>query len=190
MSKRLCSLGLASLLIAGCGSSKGVYEVVSQRWVQDSVEVRIVETADSNAAKVSLPKITIYCSSCNLVDPPRVLGFDGTGTTRVYMPETLYELEPRLHLLGSGIDTTVILHARPPELDAQFFKLSTALSGRVLATQESPLYSAGSQDSVVATARTGDQLNIFGEDGHFFFVHHPLFNAPLYLLKTNAVKLF
>lgn len=189
MNKKALAL-LVAVCFAGCSGSKDVYHVRSQAWVGDSIEVAVYETASPTATQVSPPKITIYCRSCNLIDAPRELTFDAQGTAHVYMPETLYELEPRLHLLGKGIDTTIILHTAPPAVDQQRFKLGLPLVGRIMLLEESPLYASSDQDSTVTSARTGDQMNIFGEDQHFYLVHHPMFSAPLFLLKTNAARLF
>ena len=189
MSKIALALTLSAVLL-GCSSSKDVYHVRSERWVADSIEVQLFATAAPDAPTVSLPSISIFCQSCNLIDPPRDLTFDPAGTARVFMPETIQQLEPRLHLLGKGIDTTIILHALPPAEDAARYHLTQPLVGRVMLLQEAPLYATATQDSVVTSAMTGDQMNIFGDDTYFFPVHHPMFSTPLYLLKTNAVRLF
>lgn len=186
---KLVLLALSTAALS-CSSSKDVYHVRSQAWIGDSIEIQLFETASPDAQNVSAPTITAYCRSCNLVDPPRELVFNDHGIAHVYMPEAIYELAPRIHLEGHGVDTTIILHTRQPAADAEFFHLSSPLIGRVLLTQEAPLYETATQDSVVASVRLGDEMNIFSEDSLFFQVHHPLFPMPLYLLKPNAVRLF
>lgn len=152
--------------------------------------MHLFETASPQIKTVSLPTITAYCRSCNMVDPPRELRFTDSGVAIVYMPEALYELDPRIHFKGSGIDTTIILHTRAPASDAKFFHLTEPLVGRIKLLQTSPLYANDTQDSTVTSAHLGDEMNIFGEDPHFYLVHHPMFNSPLYLLRTNAVRLY
>ena len=41
----------------------------------------------------------------------------------------------------------------------------------------------------IDTGLPGDELNIFGESGMFYLVHHPLFSKPHYLLKSNAIRI-
>jgi hypothetical protein len=184
------TLLLLCVALFSCGSARDVYHVRSQQWAGDSIQFELFKTASPEARTVSLPTITASCWSCNLVDPPRELSFNDSGIARAYMPETLYELDPRIHLHGSGIDTTVIVHSRPPEEDRLHFHLTQSLVGRVKVLEASPLYASPEQDSTVTFARLGDEMNIFGEDTNFFYVHHPMFGGPLYLLRYNGVRLY
>jgi hypothetical protein len=179
-----------TLLLSACGSSKDTYRVRSLAWAADSVELHVVETAKPDASSYSISGITALCRSCNLLAGEHELTFNDRGVARVFMPEARFEVAPRISLRGGGIDTTVILHAISPADVAAYFHLSAPLIGRVLVLQESPLYHTATQDSVITAARSGDEMNIFAEDTLYFQVHHPLFPTPLFLLRTNAVRLF
>lgn len=132
----------------------------------------------------------VNCASCNLVNPPERAVFDESGLGRVFIPEAGELISARLHVTGSGIDTTFIQTQRPPLEAMHHFALRDALVGRVLVDQLALLYRDTTQDSVVASAQTGDELNIYSERSAFFVVHHPRFAEPLYLLKADAVRLY
>ena len=166
-----------------------VYHVGTHGWVGDSIWVRVYHTSEP-AAQPSLPTITADCRSCNLTQPAKQLAFSSNGTTHIYFPEARQQISARIHLHGSGIDTTFIQTQRSPKEAMEYFHLSRPLVGRVLVGEFAPLYLDTTQDSVVTNADIGDELNIYGERSHFFVVQHPNFSHPLYLFKGNAVRLY
>jgi hypothetical protein len=191
-------IGPIMLLLIGCSSSTNTYRVGEHGWAGDSIYFRVYKASDSLAIS-SLPKMKVSCSSCNLVNPPEEVHFDGRNYARVYIPESLQLISARLRVRGHGVDTTFIQKQRPPNEAQAFYKLSTPLVGRVLISQFAPLYLDSTQDSVVATANIGDEMNLFDETtivlsknarAAFYLVHHPMFSMPLYLLKDNAVRLY
>lgn len=190
---------------AGCGPSvvvnPDVYHVGRHGWVDDrsstsgdTIYFQLFKTSEPSEARPSLPKIMADCQSCNLVREPERVIFDESGVGRVVIPETSELISARLHLKGSGIDTTFIQKQRSPEEAMHHFALRArahaGLVGRVLVDQLSLLYRDSTQDSVVAYAQTGDELNIYAERPAFFVVHHPRYAEPLYLLKSDAVRLY
>ena len=177
------------VLFTGCSGGTNVYHVGQHGWLGDSIYFRVYPTSDS-AVHPGLPKMTIVCRSCNLVEAPERLNFDEQGVTRVYIPEAVHQISARLCVHGHGIDTTFIQKQRSPQEATQFYKLSTPLIGRALIDQFALLYKDTTQDSVVAHADRGDEMNIFGEYSGFYLVHHPMFSDPLYLLKEDAVRLY
>ncbi len=178
------------LLLGGCGSSGNpdVYHVGMHEWVDDSISVRVYRTS-APTEHPSLPSITLDCRSCNLANPSLNLAFNDSGIANIYIPETRQQLSARLHLHGSGIDTTFIQTERPPIEATKYFHLANPLIGRVLVAHFALLYLDTTQDSIVANANIGDELNIFGNNRSFYFIHHPNFNQPLYLLKEDAIRL-
>ena len=190
---------LCVFLFTGCGLFSGLfgssvpknpddYHIGTHEWVGDSISVRVYRTS-SPSEHPSLPKIEAECRSCNLSQPPVVLAFNGAGVASIYFPEARSLASVRIHLHGSGIDTTFIQKQRPPEEAIAYYHLSQPLIGRVFVEQLAELYRDTTQDSVLATAEVGDELNIFGEHSAFYIVHHPNFSQPLYLLKADAVRL-
>ncbi|HZK75930.1 MAG TPA: hypothetical protein VFD13_03395 [Candidatus Kapabacteria bacterium] len=184
--------GIAADLLFGTGApvvNPNEYHIGAHEWVGDSISVRVYRTSEPSA-NASLPKIMAECQSCNLSLSPEQLQFNSEGMARIYFPEAHQLISARLELKGDGIDTTFIQSQRPPEEAMRYFHLSLPLVGRVLVSQLAPLYLDSTQDSVVTSADLGDELNIFGERSAFYLVHHPNFRAPLYLLKSNAVRLY
>jgi hypothetical protein len=181
---------IAAILLSGCGSSGNpdVYHVGTHEWMGDSIFVHLHRTS-APLEKPSLPSITVDCRSCNLTNSPQNLVFNDSGVARIYLPETRDQISARLHLHGSGIDTTFIQTQRPPSEATRYFHLPEPLVGRVFVDQFALLYSDTTKDSVVANANVGDELNIFGSGTSFYRVHHPNFNQPLYLLKADAIRL-
>ena len=164
------------------------YHVGNHGWDHDSLYFRVFRTSEPSADP-SLPKITVECRSCNLVQDPLKPDFDRLGKARLYIPEARNLIGVRLHVKGSGIDTTFIQKQPSPEIATSVYHLSTPLTGRILVTQLALLYSDTTMGTSPATAQTGDELNIFGERPGFYLVHHPLFHDPLLLLKDDAVRI-
>jgi hypothetical protein len=165
-----------------------VYHIGAHQWVGDSIVVRVYQTS-APSGHPSLPGITVNCLSCNLTNSPSSLTFDDSGVARIYIPEARQLLSARLHLHGSGIDTTFIQTQRAPGDATTYFHLSQPLIGRVLVERFALLYVDSTQDSVVASAIVGDELNIFADHRVFYAVQHPNFDHPLLLLKKDAVRL-
>ncbi len=179
-----------ALLLGGCGSSGNpdVYHLGTHAWVGDSIFVRVYRTS-APTERSSLPGMKVDCRSCNLTNEPMELSFNDSGVARIYIPETEQQLSARLHVHGSGIDTTFIQTQRSPGEATKYFHLPQPLVGRVLIDQFALLYSDSTKDSVVTTANIGDELNIFASGKSFYTIHHPNFNQPLYVLKADAVRL-
>jgi hypothetical protein len=197
----MSSIGLISLIFlffAGCSGSTNTYRLGEHGWAGDSIYFRVYKASDSLAIP-SLPKIKVSCSSCNLVNPPKQVEFDNHDFARIYIPESAQMISARLRVHGHGIDTTFIQKQRSPAEASAYYKLSMPLAGRVLIAQFAPLYLDTTQDSVVATANVGDEMNLFDATtivlsknarAAFYLVHHPMFPMPLYLLKEDAVRLY
>jgi hypothetical protein len=196
---------LTSYLLSGCSlinnfsnggfdTSKNpdVYHIGTHWWSGDTIVVHAYKTADTTAP-MSARSLTVECMSCNIIEKAFDVAFDNAGNGRIYIPEARSLLSVRLHLVGKGIDTTIIHKQRPPQEATTYFGLTNPLTGRVLINQFAVLYRDTTQDSVMSNANLGDELNIYGEakpHSHFLVVHHPNFREPLYLLKEDAVRLY
>lgn len=165
-----------------------VYHVGKHEWVGDSIYVHVFKTSEPSATP-SLPKITAECKSCNRTNDPLPLTFDASGVAHIYIPEARQLLSARIRLSGNGIDTTFIQTQRPPDEATSYFHLTSPLVGRVMIEHLALLYLDSTQDSVVATANVGDELNIYNGGAHFYSVQDPNFEQPLYLLKLDAFRL-
>ncbi len=178
-----------SLASCGSGGNPNVYHIGHHEWVGDSILVHLYRTSDS-LDRFGSRKLTIDCKSCNLVEDPITLRTGDDQNFRIYIPETRQQISARLHVHGSGIDTTFIQKQRPPEEAKAYFNLSRPLIGRVMVNGLALLYRDTTQDSVMAVSQVGDELNIFGDSHAFYEVHHPKFPNSLFLLKENAVRLY
>jgi hypothetical protein len=180
----------AITLFAGCGSSGNpdAYHVGAHQWVGDTIEVHVYRTS-APADRPSVPNMKVDCHSCDLTNSPTDLVFNDSGVARIYIPEAPQLVSARLHIHGSGMDTTFIQKQRSPQEATRFYHLSKPLVGRVYVDQFALLYLDTTRDSVVGSANVGDELNIFGIGTAFYAIHHPNFSNPLFLLKQDAIKL-
>ena len=186
-----CSCGLISGLSNGGFDNKknpNVYHLGEHWWSGDTIVVHAYKTADTLAPMTG--SLTAECRSCNIVEKPFSVAFDNQGKGHIYIPEARSLVSTRIHLSGSGIDTTFIHKQRSPEEATNYFQLAKPLTGRVFITEFAPLYFDIKQDSTGSNANVGDELNIYSESGAFYIVHHPNFREPLYLLKENAVRMY
>jgi hypothetical protein len=182
---------IAGVVMSGCGAggNPDVYRIGEHGWNGDTIYFKVFRTKEPEAH--SWPSnIEVTCLSCNLITGEKRVAINDSGFAHVFIPESRELISMRLRIEGHGIDTTFIQTQRPPEQATNFFALQRPLIGRVLVEHLALLYSDSTQDSVVTSAQRGDELNIFGEQRAFFIVHHPRFSFPLYLLKTDAVRLF
>jgi hypothetical protein len=196
---------LTIALLSGCGltdkfsnggfdvqKNPDVYHIGDHRWQGDTIVIHAYRTSAPSEA-MSDKTLQVECRSCNLVIKPFDVAFDNAGNGRVYIPEARSLVSTRLRLRGKGIDTTIIHKQRSPHEATAYYSLPSPLSGRVLINQFAVLYSDTAQDSVIASANLGDELNIYpvaSDRSLFYRVHHPNFREPLYLLKENAVQLY
>ena len=180
----------ASILLVGCGSSGNpdVYHVGVHQWVGDTIEIRVYRTS-APADRPSVPNMKVDCRSCDLTNSPTDLAFNDSGVARIYISEAHQRVSARLHLHGSGMDTTFIQKQRSPQEATKYFHLTKPLVGRVLISQFALLYFDTTRDSVTGSVNVGDELNIFGSGTAFYAVHHPNFSNPLFLLKRDAIRL-
>ena len=194
-------LVLTSYLISGCGLIHGlsnggfdnkqnpnVYHLGDHWWSGDTIVVHAYKTADTLTPMSA--SLTADCRSCNIIEKPFSVAFDDHGIGRIYIPEARSLVSTRIHLSGSGIDTTFIHKQRSPQEATAYYDLVRPLTGRVFITEFAPLYLDPKQDSIASNANVGDELNIYSESKAFYEVHHPNFREPLYLLRENAVRMY
>lgn len=164
-----------------------VYHIGAHEWSADTILVHIYKTSDSSE-HVSLPRMTAECRSCNMPVNPEELSIDSADVAHIFLPQAAQSISARIRMQGKGIDTTFIQTERSPEAAMAFYHLPKPLVGRVMIEHFALLYLDTTQDSVVATANVGDELNIYGSRSAFYEVEHPNFAEPLYLLKFDAFR--
>lgn len=183
-----CLLVALVFFLGSCARSPNLYRVRSLGWVADSIEFSV---RPIDPALHALPNsVEVNCLSCNLVDSYWNVTLDSVGEGYVYIPEANTIVSARLKMMANRLDTTVVLKERNPKEAEAFYKLAKPLVGRVMLVQLGLLYFDSLQSEAPAEAEPGDELNIFGESTDFYLVQHPLFNRPLYLLKSSAVRLY
>lgn len=179
---------LSGSILTGCGSSATMYKATPIPWAGDTIQFQLQSIADGSHP--SNESVDVYCRNCNVITLGWETKLDQNGIGRVYIPESMTMLSTWLKVKASGIDTTIVVKQIPPANAFTRYHLSQPLVGRVMAIQFAPLYSDSTMDSVVTSIESGDELNIYKEDQYTYQVHHPRYNNPLFLVRTNAVRLF
>lgn len=164
------------------------YHIGEHRWQGDSIWVHVYRTSQPSQ-NGSIPSLQVECANCNLVNSSYPLVIDPDGNTQIFIPGARQLLSVRLHVFGSGIDTTFLQTEQPMQEAMSGYHFSEPLRGRVLIERFAVLYSDSLQDSVVTIANQGDEINFYGETKAFYVVQHPDFENPLYLLKSNAFRI-
>ncbi len=173
-------------LVSACGGAR--YAGVAQSgWDGDTI---VVHLQPASGSELKPGKVEVECLTCNYVEPPLQLVVNADGTTKIFYPEAHTRISLGMHLHANGFDSALLVKQRPPKEAEQFFHLSRPLTGRLITSQLAMLYSDGSMNEAKASANKGEELNIYIEQGDFYVVHHPLYSIPLYILKTNAVRLY
>jgi len=183
-----CSWLLALVSLASCGSSESTYKASDVKWQGDSIYFRLVRI--DNGTSAGDITTDVYCRNCNLVHTGWEVQLNGQGEAVIYVPESKELLSTWLKVQASGIDTTLVVKQPSPEVAQSRYHLTSPFIGRVMATQLAMLYNNSELDSVIDHIDAGDELNLFREDDYTYEVHHPRYDRPLFLLRSNAVRMF
>jgi hypothetical protein len=174
-------------LIQACATPKDLYRVSSIRWVGDSIALQVVNKQDP-PRPVSALETEFECLNCNLHLDSWERELDQKGEARFLLPEAKQLVTTRIKVSAYGIDTPAVLHQRDPEEATRYYRLATPLTGRVLVTSLSLLYTDTTFETVAISLDLQDELNIYDERPDYFIVHHPFFPQPLYLRKLGVVR--
>lgn len=175
--------GILLLLITTASCS--VHRSAEIGWQGHNVRLQV--TPPGGGGLFSYP--TIECLTCDEVIPPVAVSLDSRGRTEFSFTEAQFRIAHRFRFRGAGIDTALILQPHPPEEAMRLFHPALPLIGRILAVDYLLLYEGDDMKSVVGVMERGDEANLAGETDLFYLVYHPKHSAPVYVLKTSAVRI-
>jgi hypothetical protein len=172
---------LLCIALAGCGGPSGTASI---DWSGQKIRLAL-----SHPSGGLLSKATLTCLSCQTAIPPFPVTPDDRGEVVFDLPDAREQITTRFHLEGGDLDTALILQPPAPEVVSRQYDLPGPLAGRVLVTHLAVVYRDTSMTETVTTLEREDEANIFGENDLYYFVHHPLYNEPLVILRTHAVRI-
>jgi hypothetical protein len=168
-------------LFAACASER--HAGVS--WQGDNVRVVIVPEGGSTL--FSSP--SIECLSCDQVLPPIPLDEDHQGVAYFKLEEAAQRVATIFRIRAAGLDTAVFLQPRPEPEANRYYKPSQPIIGRILATTLGHIYKDSTMAFSIGTLARGAEANLFRENSVFYFIHHPMYDHPVVVLRSNAVRL-
>ncbi|MEI8133736.1 MAG: hypothetical protein WCH46_01515 [bacterium] len=170
---------IASALAIGCGAA---HHQASASWEDGRVRFAFTPTTGVGIA-------TVNCVSCNAALMPLPLELNEQGVGYLKFDELRTYLSARFKVKGNGIDTALLLLQPPPEEAMKMYGLTEKLIGRILITRLAKEYGDTTMSQAIATLERQDELNIFGDDEIFYHVHDPRFTKPVFVLKSQAVRI-
>lgn len=163
------------MLIAGCASHRSVMV----GWEGERIRL---EFSPPNAGSPVLK-----CLSCNLALAPLPLQVNDVGIAYIKIDEAKNATNTHFRLNGSGIDTAFILTPLSPLEAAKRDKIKDEFIGRAMITRYANIYEDTSMVKKIGSLERQDEVNLFGKDDVFYYIHHPGYNMPAVILRSHAI---
>ena len=154
-------------------------------WEADRIRVQIAPPGGSTI--FSSP--SLKCVTCNEVLPPIPLSENNEGVGYVKLEEALQNITSRFRIEAGGLDSAFTLQPRSPTETNSFYKLRTPVVGRIFVTEFAHIYSDTSMTTSIGELQKTDEANLFSENAVFYFIHHPSYDHPVVLLRSQAIRL-
>ena len=161
----------AGLLLGGCAT----HHTARIGWEGEKIRL---EFSPPNAGSPLLK-----CLSCNQEIDPLPLQVNDQGIAYIKIDEARNALVSHFHLVGSGIDTALTLQQPLPGSSID------SLIGRIMAVRYTIIYKDTTMTEPVGTLEKKDEVNLFGKDDVFYYIHQPGYNFPVVILRSHAVTI-
>ncbi|MDP4229714.1 MAG: hypothetical protein Q8916_04840 [Bacteroidota bacterium] len=168
---------MAGLLIAGCATHRSA----NLSWEGERVRVQF-SPPDAGSP-------VLKCLSCNRDFAPLPLQVNDQGLAYIKIDEIRTAFTSHFRIIGSGIDTALTLQPLPPKEVTERYKLKDSLIGRAMALRYAVVYKDTTMTEQVGSLERQDEMNLFGEDELFYYIHHPLYTMPVVILRSQAVRI-
>lgn len=132
---------------------------------------------------------TIECLTCDQVLPPIPLEENSDGVAYFKLEAASNAVATTFRVRAAGLDSAVILQPREAAAANEFYKLSVPIEGRILSTSLAHIYKDTTMSFSVGTLERGAEANLFGENDVFYFIHHPMYDHPVVVLRSSAIRL-
>ncbi|HYM20393.1 MAG TPA: hypothetical protein VEW28_05240 [Candidatus Kapabacteria bacterium] len=170
-----------TLALTGCASHRSV----QLGWEGDRVKINV--TPPGGSTLFSDP--SLECISCSQVIPPIPLSENNEGVAYVKIESASSNVASRFRFKSAGADTTLTLQPRDPVSEASYYHLGIPIVGRIMVTEFTHIYKDSTESVVVGTLGRGDEANLFRENDVFYFIHHPMYDHPVVVLRSSAIRL-
>lgn len=171
-------------VIAALASSCSTHRTATMNWEGDKVRLKV--TPPGGSSLFSSPALT--CLTCNDIVPTFSVDLDANGSSLFYLAEADERITHRFHFSASGIDTALLLQPCSADEATAKYQLEKPLTGRIVALEYALVYADKDMKQIVGELERRDEVNIFGDDGVFYVVHHPKYQKPAYVLKTYVME--
>ncbi|MBS1902653.1 MAG: hypothetical protein JSS75_03015 [Bacteroidetes bacterium] len=158
---------------------------VDARWDGDRVRFEI--TPPGGSTLLSSPSAS--CLSCSEVLPPIPLDENSEGVATFKLEAAQQSIATQFRVCGAGFDTALFLQPRPEQEATKYYRLSSPVIGRIAATQLTHVYKDTTMSFVVGVLERGAEANLFRENDVFYFIHHPMYDHPVVVLRSSAIRL-
>lgn len=166
---------LLGISMAGCAS----HRTAMVGW--EGERIRIEFTPPNAGSPV------LKCLSCNTVLAPLPLQVNDVGIAYIKIDEARNAANTHFRLSGSGIDTAFILTPLSPEEAAKRDKIKDEFIGRAMITRFANIYSDTTMSQTIGSLERQDEVNLFGKDDVFYYIHHPGYNSRVVILRSHAI---
>lgn len=131
----------------------------------------------------------LRCLSCNLALAPFPLEVNDRGIAYIKIDEARSASNTHFRLTGSGIDTAFILSPPAPEAAAKKYRVKDEFIGRAMITRYANIYKDTTMQEKIGSLERQDEVNLFGKDDVFYYIHHPGYDFPVVILRSHAVMI-
>ena len=132
---------------------------------------------------------TLKCLTCNQEIPPLPISFDDQGIAFIKIDEASSAIVTHFHLVGSGIDSAMILQPPSPDYMTTKYNPAQRVTGRAVINRYSVIYKDTTMIESLGSLERQDEVNLFGEDDVFYYIHHPRYIHPVVILRSHAVRI-
>ncbi len=161
----------ATLLLSSCAT----HHTARIGWEGDKIRL---EFTPPNAGSPLLK-----CLSCNTELAPLPLQVNDNGIAYIKIDEARNAMVSHFHLIGSGIDTALTLN-QPVTKGSK-----DSLIGRIMAVRYAIIYKDTTMTESIGTLEKKDEVNLFGKDDVFYYIHQPGYNYPVVILRSHAATI-
>lgn len=172
---------VALVFCAGCAPHRSA----SIGWEGNRIRLQI--TPPGGSTLFNSP--SLRCVTCNEVLPPIPLSENNEGVAYIKLEEALQNITSRFHIEAGGLDSALVLQPRSPAESNVFYKLQTPIVGRIFMTSFAHIYADTSMTISIGELQKTDEANLFRENDVFYFIHHPSYDHPVVVLRSQAIRL-
>jgi hypothetical protein len=158
---------------------------VSASW--EGEKVRFDVSPPGGSTLFSAP--SAECLTCSEVLPPIPLDEDANGSATFKLEAAERAIATGFRLRGAGFDTAMYLQPRPEAEANRYYHLPAPIVGRIVATELAHVYKDSTMSFSVGTLERGAEANLFRESDVFYFIHHPMYDHPVVVLRSSAIRL-